>query len=392
MCDPLNLASLPDTDYCGEDFGYPSKATLGFMTASYSLGCILALPFIPMANDSRGRKFSIALGSVVMIVGAAIQCAAQNCKSLLTDMCFSGKEANQSPSPVAMFVIARMILGFGVPFAVVAASTLIGELSHPKERPVITSLFNSSWFVGSTIAAGITYCTFEMETTWAWRIPSILQAVPSILQLIFIHAIPESPRYLVSKNRKEEAREILFKYHGEGDEDSKLAAAEFAQIKVTIEMELLGKKASWQEYFITPGNRRRALLALCIGVFPQWSGNNLLSFYLKKVLEQVGIKDGKLQNQINLGVSCWALINGTCIALVIPRFRRRTVYLTCITGIFLLYIALTVNSAKYAGAGTNAAGIATIAIIFCYSPFYNMGFNALTYSISCSLPQSLRKY
>lgn len=85
-----------------------------------------------------------------------------------------------------MFVIARIILGFGIPFAIVAASSLIGELSYPKERAVLTSLFNSSWFVGAIVAAGVTYGTFEMQNTWSWRIPSVLQCVPSFLQLIFI--------------------------------------------------------------------------------------------------------------------------------------------------------------------------------------------------------------
>ncbi len=47
-----------------------------------------------------------------------------------------------------MFVIARFLLGFGIPFAIVAASSMIGELSYPKERARIGSLFNASWFIG----------------------------------------------------------------------------------------------------------------------------------------------------------------------------------------------------------------------------------------------------
>ena len=96
---------------------------------------------------------------------------------------------------VAMFVIARFLLGFGIPFAIVAASSMIGELSYPKERARIGSLFNASWFIGAIVAAGVTLGTFAMKSTWGWRIPSCLQVVPSLLQVCFIWFLPESPRY-----------------------------------------------------------------------------------------------------------------------------------------------------------------------------------------------------
>lgn len=85
-----------------------------------------------------------------------------------------------------MYIVARLILGFGIPFCIIAGSSLMGELAYPKERPVMTSLFNALWFVGSLIAAGISYGTQSLSDNWAWRIPSILQAGPSLIQIIFI--------------------------------------------------------------------------------------------------------------------------------------------------------------------------------------------------------------
>lgn len=102
---------------------------------------------------------------------------------------------NSSLLQVAMFVMARFFLGFGIPFCIVAASSMIGELSYPRERARIGSLFNASWFIGAIVAAGVTLGTFNMPTDWAWRIPSILQVCPSLLQITFIWFLPESPRY-----------------------------------------------------------------------------------------------------------------------------------------------------------------------------------------------------
>lgn len=82
-----------------------------------------------------------------------------------------------------MYVIARMLLGAGILFAIISGSALIGELGHPKERAVLTSFFNASYFIGSITASAITIGTVEITGNWSWRIPSILQIAPSLLQI-----------------------------------------------------------------------------------------------------------------------------------------------------------------------------------------------------------------
>ena len=176
-----------------------------------------------------------------------------------------------------MYIVARLFLGFGIPFCIVAASSLLGELGYPKERPVLTSLFNASYFVGSIVAACITLGTQKLASNWSWRIPSLLQMVPSILQIACVFLIPESPRYLISKEKREEARAVLVKYHAEGDADSLFVQAEMAQIEGTLRIELQNSKRSWGELLAKSGMRRRVLIAACIGLFTQWSGNTLIS-------------------------------------------------------------------------------------------------------------------
>jgi len=93
-----------------------------------------------------------------------------------------------------MFLVARLILGMGIPFCISGASSLIAELAYPKEAGVLNGLFNESWYVGAIIAAGTTLGTYNRADTWAWRIPSLVQIAPSLLQLTFIWFVPESPR------------------------------------------------------------------------------------------------------------------------------------------------------------------------------------------------------
>lgn len=202
-----------------------------------------------------------------------------------------------------MFLASRLILGMGIPFAVSGASQLLAELTYPRERAIITGLFNTSWFAGAILAAGVTLGTYNIPSNWAWRIPTILQCAPSLLQLIFIWFVPESPRWLIFKERHEEAFQVLVKYHAEGDQDSTFVHAEYHEIQTQLRQELENSDRRWAELMQTPGNRKRTLIAICVGIFSQWSGNGLVSYYLARVLITVGVEDRRTQNIVNLALS-----------------------------------------------------------------------------------------
>lgn len=127
------------------------------------------------------------------------------------------------------------------------------------------------------IAAGVTLGTFAMTSNWGWRIPSLLQAAPSLLQVSFICFLPESPRWLISKGRGDEAYTILVKYHAEGDHESEFVKAEYAQIEETLDTELKNAKMNQSGVLSSPGMRKRAIIAASLGLFTQWSGIGLIS-------------------------------------------------------------------------------------------------------------------
>ncbi|KAF3904212.1 hypothetical protein ABW21_db0203243 [Orbilia brochopaga] len=341
-------------------FGFPRGSKLGILSASYSLGAIVGLPLIPFISNRWGRRWTIVFGSVIMIIGAVLQGCSQN---------------------FAMFVIARLILGFGIPYGIVGASSLIGETAYPKERPTLTSIFNASWFIGAIVAAAITLGTFAMPNTWSWRIPSILQVVPSLLQIMFMPFMPESPRFLIQHDRFEEAHAFFVKYHAEGDANSELVKAEIAQVQTAIKLELEAANLGWRELFRTRGNIRRSIITGFLGLFTQWSGNTLISYYLVQILNQAGITNKGTQTRINLGQTCWQFVNGTLIAFFVPRLlKRRPAYFICTIGLLLVYISWTIAASKYAETKNQAAGYAVLVMIFLYTPFYNVGYNALTYT------------
>ena len=60
-------------------FDHPRSTILGLLSALYSLGSICSLPFVPFVTDKLGRRWAILFGSIIMVIGAALQTAAQDC-------------------------------------------------------------------------------------------------------------------------------------------------------------------------------------------------------------------------------------------------------------------------------------------------------------------------
>lgn len=83
--------------------------------------------------------------------------------------------------------------------------------------------------------------------------------VISFTSNFLIYFVPDSPRFLVSKGKIEEARRILLKYHANGDEiiGGPLVDFEMSEIQSAIEQEVIADKSSYKDFFRTPGNRKR---------------------------------------------------------------------------------------------------------------------------------------
>ncbi|KAK3950055.1 lactose permease [Pseudoneurospora amorphoporcata] len=281
----------------------------------------------------------------------------------------------------SMFLASRWLLGFGIPFSLVNSSALLAELAHPNDRPTLTSLFNATWSVGAILAAAVTYAAANISGNWSWRLPSLLQIVPSVLQLIFLQFCPESPRWLTSKDRHGEAWGIMMKYHSEGTNGKEFARIEHAQIASTLaEEQRLKSPFIFGDIFRDAPIRKRFGIAAVVGFFTQWSGNALISFYTPVILNAIGITDGTTQQLIILGWTCWGLVVAVPMSAVVPRFGGRTMFLCCTTGATLVYIVWTVSCATAMSDKTLAAAIPVLVAMFLYTPAYSMGWDTLTYT------------
>jgi hypothetical protein len=133
----------------------------------------------------------------------------------------------------------------------VASPLLVTELAHPGQRGKITALYNTFYNFGSVIAAWTTYGTLQIGSSWSWRLPSLLQVAPTIFQLCLLAFLPESPRWLISKDRSDQALTIMAKYHANGNEQDPVIQFEFAEIREALRLEKESSKGRYKDLIST---------------------------------------------------------------------------------------------------------------------------------------------
>lgn len=299
-----------------------------------------------------------------------------------------------------MFIAARGILGFGLALNITAAPLLVMELAYPSQRAPMVSIYNGLWSLGALVAAWATYGTFRLESDWAWRIPSLLQALSSVLQLLLCFCIEESPRWLLAKEKDEAAKRLIVKYHANGDEFDPVVALEMEEIRTALRLEYEAvQSASYMSFFQTLGNRKRFWIILAVSFFSQWSGNGLISYYLSLILDSINLTAESTQTLVNALLTLWNLFWGIAFSLIVNRFGRRTLFLFSTAGCLVCYVIWTGLEAKYemsTNLSTGAGGPpgvakAIVAMIFIYNLVFSVGWGPLqvTYVVEI-LPYNLR--
>ncbi|OOQ82960.1 hexose transporter protein [Penicillium brasilianum] len=370
------MNGLEAMDSWNESYNHPTGGTLGLLAAAMSIGSMLSIPVVPYIADILGRRAGVVVGCVIMLFGVAMVSIGYR---------------------IALFVVGRIVLGFGLGIAQECSPLLVTELVHPQHRAVYSSIYNSLWYVGSLIGACVALGTNHIVgSAWSWRVPCLLQGIPSLCQLVFIWTVPESPRWLISKGRLEEAKKVLAYVHAQGDEDDELVNVEFDEIQQTIELEKEFEGNNWTEFWSTAGNRHRSIILISIGFFSQWSGNGIVSYFLPQVLKMIGITDSNTQLTINLILSAVNVVSATGICFFVDYFGRRKLFLTSSISMLACYVATTIALARFsvsdaAGVSNHNAANTVIVFMFLFYIAYNIGFSGMLVSYSSEiLPYRLR--
>ena len=265
----------------------------GITMASALYGTVVGSLLGAWPADRFGRKATLLWVGVLYLIGAVGSGLAQN---------------------VGTFIIARFAGGLGIGISTVVAPMYIAEISPPKSRGRLAWMFQFNIvfgiliaFVSNALLAGIG------ENAWRWMLG--IAAFPSLLYALSCFALPESPRWLLSrKGDREAGMQVLQRI--QSDASASVIAAEADKI-----MALSTEKVSGR--FWTRQLRKPITLAILIAFFNQLSGINAILYFAPRIFELTGLgaKAALLQS---VGIGLTNLVFTFIGLWLIDRLGRRT--------------------------------------------------------------------
>ncbi|EOA88184.1 uncharacterized protein SETTUDRAFT_160662 [Exserohilum turcica Et28A] len=265
--------TVPDPSMCT---GSPS--ILSAAVAVYQIGCFLGAILILFYGEVWGRKSSSFWGSLVMIIGTVLQVVA-------------GGINGGNAGAYAVLCIGRVVGGIGNGMVTATIPTWQSECAKPEQRGRLIITSGAVIVAGVMISYWVTYGFYfvpsgESYSSVRWRFPIMFQSLFTILVMIGLLFLPDSPRWLVMRGRHTEARHLLARLAGV-PVDSEEVDTELTNIKDALEAQSKDGPFRMKELLHNgpSQNLRRTLLGVVSQFFQQISGINLITYYATYVFE-----------------------------------------------------------------------------------------------------------
>ncbi|WJS93240.1 sugar porter family MFS transporter [Flavobacterium johnsoniae] len=300
--------------YVGPEFNLNDFQT-GWVVSSPSFTAMFAMLISGRLSDIIGRKKLLILASFLYALSI-----------VLSAYSFSYE----------MLYIARMIGGIAFGIALVIAPTYIAEVSLAENRGKLVSIqqlnivlgffaaFLSNYYINYLHTSGQTSFLTEANV-WRWMLGIVI--VPSIIYYIFLFFVPESPRWLFTQKRDDEARKVLVSMHG--IEKAKL---ETETILESLKVDNQNTEKLKIKDLFKPALKFVFTVGLVIGILQQITGINAIYFYATSIFKQTGIgNDASFSSGVLLSFITVAF---TIVAMfLIDKMGRRPLLLVGIAGI-----------------------------------------------------------
>ncbi|TKW04745.1 hypothetical protein SEVIR_7G129000v4 [Setaria viridis] len=289
------MAAARRDQYCV----YDSHALTAFTSSLYLAGLAASL-VASRVTRAVGRQAVMLAGGALFFAGAAVNAAAVN---------------------IAMLIVGRMLLGFGIGFTNQAAPVYLAETAPPKWRGAFTTGFQLFLSIGNLAANLVNYGTSRIPT-WGWRLSLGLAAAPAAVILAGALLIPDTPSSLIVRGRVEEARAALRRVRGpKADVDPELEDVARAVAAARAHEDGAFRRILRREH------RPHLAMAVAIPLFQQLTGVIVIAFFSPVLFQTAGFgSNGALMGAVILGA---VNLGSTLVSTVtVDRYGRRPLFLT----------------------------------------------------------------
>ncbi|WOO86312.1 Sugar transporter STL1 [Vanrija pseudolonga] len=354
------------------DLNKPKDNTmLGTIVSMYDIGAFIGSILCSLVGERIGRRYSLLVGTLVMLVGTAWQAAS---------------------SSSGVMIGARIFSGIGIGFIASTAPVLQSEISPPKIRGRFICVQLTVLNLGVMIAYWAGYGASKSKALHMWRIPVACQACFQIPILFLIFIVPESPRWLASHGKVDDALKVVARLKGL-NMDSDEVRQMHDEIIEAIEYERQQGSGGWKDLLKNDKikSRRRFLIACSIQFFQQLGGQNALTYYSTTIMGAAGL-DPNMTRLISGVLFTWFFIASFIPWVLIDRVGRRKLLLSCITGMVIMFACEAGVVLLVEKDGNKAAGSAAVAFLFVYMALFTIGFQAVVWAYPSEiLPLALRQ-
>ncbi|RLL47045.1 D-xylose transporter XylE [Oceanobacillus piezotolerans] len=260
----------------------------GLTVSSALIGCIIGGLISGFFSNSIGRRNSLIIAAILFFVSSL--------GSAYPEFLFFNV-GEPTTSLLITFNLYRILGGIGVGMASAISPTYIGEIAPQEIRGKLVSWYQFAVIFGQLVVYFVNWGIANGQpTAWVndigWRLMFASEAIPALLFFILLFNIPETPRYLVSKNKGDQAFNVLSKING-SKEKAKVVLSEINEsLNATT---TTGKLFSYGKTVIIVG--------ILLSVFQQFIGINVALYYAPRIFESMGAgQNASMMQTVIMGI------------------------------------------------------------------------------------------
>ncbi|XP_010533209.1 PREDICTED: sugar transport protein 4 isoform X2 [Tarenaya hassleriana] len=335
------MENAHENEYCRFD-----SELLTLFTSSLYLAALVSSFFASTVTRVFGRKWSMFLGGLIFLLGSAFNGFAKN---------------------VAMLLIGRILLGFGIGFANQSVPVYLSEMAPPNLRGAFNIGFQVAIIFGIVVATIINYFTAQIKGGYGWRISLGLACVPAIMIMVGALILPDTPNSLIERGHTEKAREMLRQIRG-----TEHVEEEFQDLIYASEV-AKQVKHPWKNIML-PRYRPQLIITFFIPFFQQLTGINVITFYAPVLFQTLGFGNkAALFSAMVTGII--ELLCTFVSVFTVDRYGRRVLFLQ--GGIQMLITQIAIGAligVKFGVTGTGNIGKTDANLIVALICIYVAGF------------------